>query len=44
MDMDNSVEIDCRSGVWMGRGGQRGKNWDNSNRVTIKNNGLLGKE
>ena len=37
MDMDNNVEIDCGSrGGGMGGGGQRGKNWDNCNRITLK--------
>ena len=36
MDMDKSG--DCRGpGEGMGGGGQRGKNWDNCNRITIKN-------
>ena len=30
-------------GGGMGRGGQRGKNWDNCNRLTIKND-LIKKE
>ena len=38
--MDNSVGIDCGSrggeGGELGGGGQRGKNWDNGNRITIK--------
>ena len=37
MDMDNTVGTDCGSGWWFGWGEQRGKNWDNCNKVTIKN-------
>ena len=38
MDMDNGVGIDCGSGGGgMGRGQRRGKNWDNCNRIAIKN-------
>ena len=35
--MDNSVGIDCGSWGGMDEGGQGGKNWDNCNRITIKN-------
>ena len=36
--MDNSVgELAVGTWIGMGRGGQRGKNWDNSNRITTKN-------
>ena len=34
--LDSSVGTDCGSGAWDGGGGQRGKNWDNSNRTTMK--------
>ena len=34
--MDNSVGIDCGSGKGMGRGGQKGENWDHCNRITIR--------
>ena len=35
MDMDNGEGIDCGSagGAWLVGGGQRGKNWDNYNRI-----------
>lgn len=37
MDMDYSVKIDCGSGSGgMGGEGQRRKNWDIYNRITIK--------
>ena len=36
MDMDNRVGIDCGSGGGMGTGEQKGKNWDNYNRTTVK--------
>ena len=36
MDMDTSVGTDCGSRGGPGGGGQRGKNWDNCNRTTIK--------
>ena len=40
MDMDNSVRIDCGSrgggGGGMGGGEQRGKYWDNCDRIPIK--------
>ena len=35
MGMDNGVGIDCGVGG-VGGGGQRGKNWDNYNRIIIK--------
>ena len=42
MDMDNGVDNGVEIwtvgvGVALGRRGQRGKNWDNCNRITIKN-------
>ena len=37
MDLDNCVRMDYGSRGGMGGGGQRGKNWDNCNRITIKN-------
>ena len=35
MDMDDSVGI-VGVGCGIGRGGQRKKNWDSSNRITLK--------
>ena len=37
MGMDNSVAIDCGSGVWDEWRRAREENWDNCNRITIKN-------
>ena len=34
--MDNRVGNDCGSGGGLGGGGQRGENWGNCNRITIK--------
>ena len=28
-DMDNSVGLNCGTGVWDGQSGAKGKNWDN---------------
>ena len=36
-DVGQSVGTDCESRSRMGGEGQRGKNWDNCNRITIKN-------
>ena len=33
----NSVGIECGTRGGIVGGGQRGKNWDNCNRITIKN-------
>ena len=35
--MDNSVGINCGSGGPGGWRGAKGENWDNYNRITIKN-------
>ena len=36
MDMDNNVEIDYGTGGRRGKVGQKWKNWDSYNRITIK--------
>ena len=35
--MEDSVGTDCKSRGWDGQTMAKGKNWDNSNIVTIKN-------
>ena len=35
--MDNGVGFTVGVGGGLGRGGQRGKKWDNCNRIPIKN-------
>ena len=43
MDMDNSVRIDYGSGECDGQRRAKGENWDNCDRITIKND-LIKKE
>ena len=42
MDLDNGVGTDSGRRGGLGRGGQRGKNWDNCNSINnLKNNKIF---
>ena len=43
MDMGNSVGIHCGSEGWDGRRRAKGGNWDEYNRITIKNDLIIQK-